>query len=250
MGRDATCAGAPSHARCATRRQDLSASNHSTKAQLLVPWDNFVSMGPFVQPVSPFFSKALTGRGELLKRRSYYLWPSQEEAEAGNVLGVASNFTGHRRNAFEVLSQLLTIRQVVPHPDYATGPGPDGCPGGCPPPRSYPPPPPNPPYDGEPVDIVYTWVYPKDPVWIALHDAASPKAPGVIAGANGADRFRDYKELKYSLLSMGRLAPWIRNIYIVVCCPSRASRIQLHAVTVTWYLPSHAVASHWIERPA
>eukprot|EP00966_Prymnesium_polylepis_P242304 5603741-Prymnesium_polylepis.1 len=111
MGRDATCAGAPSHARCATRRQDLSASNHSTKAQLLVPWDNFVSMGPFVQPVSPFFSKALTGRGELLKRRSYYLWPSQEEAEAGNVLGVASNFTGHRRNAFEVLSQLLTIRQ-------------------------------------------------------------------------------------------------------------------------------------------
>jgi hypothetical protein len=66
----------------------------------------------------------------------------------------------------------------------------------------------------EPVDAVYTWV-----------DACSPRfardLPLVRAGNDrpGTDtrrrRFRDNGELRYSMRSLVRFAPWLRRIYLV-----------------------------------
>ncbi|MFD7863730.1 stealth family protein [Streptomyces sp. NPDC057682] len=71
-----------------------------------------------------------------------------------------------------------------------------------------------------PVDVVYTWVDDKDPVWAAKRDAArsgragSP-APGLHAQAANDARFTSRDELRYSLRSLHQYAPWVRNIYLV-----------------------------------
>lgn len=64
-----------------------------------------------------------------------------------------------------------------------------------------------------PVDVVYTWVDGADPVWleekertVGLPDESSSDDPS---------RFRDREELRYSLRSVARYAPWVRHIFLV-----------------------------------
>lgn len=79
------------------------------------------------------------------------------------------------------------------------------------------------------VDVVYTWVNGSDPRWLnrmRLFRAAHSSANVSLAAGNGtqsaqkddvagANRYRDNDELRYSLRSVEKYAPWIRRIYIV-----------------------------------
>ena len=66
------------------------------------------------------------------------------------------------------------------------------------------------------IDLVYLWVDGSDPVWRAKKRAFEKGVPYTI-GERALDeaRFVDNDELKYSLRSVERYAPWIRHIYIV-----------------------------------
>jgi hypothetical protein len=66
--------------------------------------------------------------------------------------------------------------------------------------------------EAEPIDAVYLWV-----------DGTPPGFSGTLAGcgespsleAAGARRFRDNGELRYSLRSLERHAPWVRKVHLV-----------------------------------
>ncbi|DBA01105.1 TPA: hypothetical protein N0F65_001733 [Lagenidium giganteum] len=82
-----------------------------------------------------------------------------------------------------------------------------------------------------PIDVVYTWVNGTDPRWKAekeywhKHWIASltgqplpKKRDDTVVGkdtANADNRFRDNEELRYSLRSLEKYAPWIRHVYVV-----------------------------------
>ena len=63
------------------------------------------------------------------------------------------------------------------------------------------------------IDLVYLWVNGRDPKWIAKRKACI----GDLSKAeeNCAGRYVDNDELKYSLRSVEKNAPWIRKIFIV-----------------------------------
>ena len=65
------------------------------------------------------------------------------------------------------------------------------------------------------IDIVYMWVDGSDPVWLAKKNAFEKGADSTAGEALDEARFVDNDELKYSLRSIERYAPWIRHIYIV-----------------------------------
>ena len=63
------------------------------------------------------------------------------------------------------------------------------------------------------IDLVYTYVDGSDPVWMAKRDATIGNPGGTQEHCAG--RYADHDELKYSLRSVERYAPWIRRIFIV-----------------------------------
>jgi hypothetical protein len=63
------------------------------------------------------------------------------------------------------------------------------------------------------MDLVYFWVDSTDPAWQAKKNEAL-KATGPHTSSPPA-RFRNHDELKYSLRSVAKHAPFIRNIYII-----------------------------------
>ncbi len=63
------------------------------------------------------------------------------------------------------------------------------------------------------IDLVYLWVDGNDPKWRAKRDACIGKPSGKEVNCKG--RFSDNDELKYSLRSVEKYAPWIRKIFIV-----------------------------------
>lgn len=63
------------------------------------------------------------------------------------------------------------------------------------------------------VDLVYLWVNGNDPKWAAKRDACIG-AP-TRRQENCTARYADSGELKYSLRSVEKYAPWIRNIFII-----------------------------------
>lgn len=63
------------------------------------------------------------------------------------------------------------------------------------------------------IDLVYLWVNGNDPKWIAKRDTCIGKPS--TADVNCKGRYVDNGELKYSLRSVEKYAPWIRNIFIV-----------------------------------
>lgn len=68
-----------------------------------------------------------------------------------------------------------------------------------------------------PIDLVYLWCDGNDPEFKKKKKAAYEKYRNVVLDKEGTSDFRfiDMEELKYSLRSAEKYAPWIRNIYIV-----------------------------------
>jgi stealth protein CR2/Stealth-like protein len=67
-----------------------------------------------------------------------------------------------------------------------------------------------------PVDVVYTWVDGSDPAWAARRAAAlGEDAAPRHRESDGEWRFRDREELRYSLRSVLRHLPWVRQIHVV-----------------------------------
>ncbi len=64
------------------------------------------------------------------------------------------------------------------------------------------------------VDFVYLWVDGNDPAWQAKRNAIIGKTDS-NPSADCKGRYADNDELKYSLRSLEKYAPWIRNIFIV-----------------------------------
>ncbi len=68
------------------------------------------------------------------------------------------------------------------------------------------------------VDLVYMWVDGRDPVWNAKRGMWMERYGMTVSRTDvetGDCRYIDHDELKYSLRSVERFAPWIRRIYIV-----------------------------------
>lgn len=65
------------------------------------------------------------------------------------------------------------------------------------------------------IDLVYTWVDGKDPKWIKKKSEHLGEDPAKLSQSTGP-RYYNMDELKYSLRSVHKYAPWINNIYIVV----------------------------------
>jgi hypothetical protein len=70
-----------------------------------------------------------------------------------------------------------------------------------------------------PIDVVYTWVDGSDPTWQerkrAALEALGAEAARLHPSATSAVRYRDREELRYSLRSLERMAPFVRKIYLV-----------------------------------
>ena len=64
------------------------------------------------------------------------------------------------------------------------------------------------------IDLVYLWLDGSDPVWQAKKNAFSGNMTENTS-INCKGRYADNDELKYSLRSVEKYAPWIRNIFIV-----------------------------------
>ena len=71
----------------------------------------------------------------------------------------------------------------------------------------------------EPIDAVYTWVDGSDPAWQqkkrARLAALGEEAGRLHASATSAARYASRDELRYSLRSLERFAPFVRNVYLV-----------------------------------
>lgn len=65
------------------------------------------------------------------------------------------------------------------------------------------------------IDLVYLWVAGSDPVWRAKKAACEKDDLLKLPEATGECRFLDNGELRYSLRSVEKFAPWIRRIFIV-----------------------------------
>lgn len=66
-----------------------------------------------------------------------------------------------------------------------------------------------------PVDIVYMWVDGNDPEWRAKRNRYIGGSTIQTADVVGDARWRNVDELRYSLRSVEKFAPWINHIYIV-----------------------------------
>ena len=68
-----------------------------------------------------------------------------------------------------------------------------------------------------PVDIVYLWCDSNDIEWEKKRSAELSKYTGADIDADAVDkcRFISNDELRYSLRSLEKYAPWLNNIYIV-----------------------------------
>lgn len=67
------------------------------------------------------------------------------------------------------------------------------------------------------IDVVYTWVNGSDPEWFREMSYYRNHENGTENASKSAtaSRFRDNDELKYSLRSLERFAPWVHRIFIV-----------------------------------
>ncbi len=69
--------------------------------------------------------------------------------------------------------------------------------------------------ENDKIDIVYLWVNSNDEKWLKRKIEFSQDKLNDAPQINGKCRFSDNGELKYSLRSLEKYAPWINNIYIV-----------------------------------
>lgn len=71
------------------------------------------------------------------------------------------------------------------------------------------------------VDVVYTWVNHNDSDWTALYSCARAEAnlaPDTHVSVDNLARFQNRDEIVYSIASVKKYAPWVRNIFVVTNC--------------------------------
>lgn len=108
-----------------------------------------------------------------------------------------------------------------------------------------------------PIDVVFTWVNDKDPMWQARYNEAQRNVDPNYLGRYAIDsaRFANHDELRYSLHSVLTNLPWIRRVYIVTDrqCPSwltpddRVRIVDHRELIDERYLPtfnSHVIEAH------
>ena len=66
-----------------------------------------------------------------------------------------------------------------------------------------------------PIDLVYLWVDDTDEVWRAKRQLYRPEQRTNSADATSEARWRNNDELRYSLRSVEKYAPWVNHIYII-----------------------------------
>lgn len=107
------------------------------------------------------------------------------------------------------------------------------------------------------IDVVFTWVDDRDPVWRSRYlDAKQQAEPDSVAlyGTDSA-RFANHDELRYSLLSVQRFMPWVNRIHIVTDgqCPAwlqtndKIRIVDHRKIIESRYLPtfnSHVIEAH------
>lgn len=79
----------------------------------------------------------------------------------------------------------------------------------------------------DPIDIVYLWVDGSDPQWQDIRNAYQASEAGTRPDAAAKNRFCDNQELKYSLRSVWKYAPFFHHIYIVTM-DQKPSWLQPH----------------------
>lgn len=65
------------------------------------------------------------------------------------------------------------------------------------------------------IDLVYTWVDGNDPRWLELKRHHKSLVTGCSEEESGTSRYESHDELRYSLRSVARYAPWINHIYVI-----------------------------------
>lgn len=68
------------------------------------------------------------------------------------------------------------------------------------------------------IDVVYTWVNSEDPDWRAMLAEHQDQPLDATEGEVDSDRFLSRDELRYSLRSLLKNAPWVRQIHIASNC--------------------------------
>ena len=66
-----------------------------------------------------------------------------------------------------------------------------------------------------PIDLVYCWCNDADPIWNAKRTKYLQEEGKIVQKLSNDCRFIDNDELKYSLRSVEKYAPWINHIYII-----------------------------------
>ena len=78
-----------------------------------------------------------------------------------------------------------------------------------------------PPYNNDtspvdfPIDMVYTWVDGSDEEWQNTRQKFLPTQKNIPKDSLSTCRWRDFDELRFSIESVERFAPWIRTIFII-----------------------------------
>ena len=72
------------------------------------------------------------------------------------------------------------------------------------------------PYNGYPIDMVYTWVNGSDPEFLkSVEHHAKMMMATQFGDATSAARFFDWDTMRYSLRSVQKFAPWVRNLFVI-----------------------------------
>lgn len=81
------------------------------------------------------------------------------------------------------------------------------------------------------IDAVYLWVDDSDPVWRKKKNHYSSNSENMYAAVHEC-RFRDNNELRFSLRSLEKYAPWINNVFLITDDqkPSWVNEKEIHII--------------------
>lgn len=113
-----------------------------------------------------------------------------------------------------------------------------------------------------PIDVVFTWVNDSDSEWQERYQEHKIKTNLSEIGQHATDkaRFSNHDELFYSIKSVEKFLPWVRNIYIITDnqCPSwlipseRIKIVDHNEIIESQFLPtfnSHVIEAHLHKIP-
>ncbi|TYB33927.1 MAG: hypothetical protein FXF49_03765 [Flexistipes sinusarabici] len=99
------------------------------------------------------------------------------------------------------------------------------------------------------IDAVYLWVDDSDPEWRKKKNYYSSNSKNVPSAVHEC-RFRDNDELRYSLRSLEKYAPWINNVFIITDNqkPSWINEKEIHIIDHKEIFPDWAALPNFNSR--